>query len=230
MTPQKLQIIQEADQWLAVAKPAGLSTEGLHQGYDTAESLLRGMRPDIRFLALPHRLDRPTSGLLLVAKSKSALRHLNQCLAKGLTSKHYLAITQPADLPKAATLIHYHRKDARHRRAILREKTTAGFREARLWYRRLRSTPDQHHLLQVRLFTGRYHQIRVQLAAVGTPVYNDQHYGAEKHLAEPMIGLHAWRLSFPEPGSLKQVQLQLPIPDNACWPEEWRKKTLQELP
>lgn len=224
-----LPVIGKGHQWIAIQKPAGMTVEKGSQAYDTVESLLRAHWPSRAFVGFPHRLDRPTSGILLVARNKSTLRALNQQFAAGQVQKHYLMLTQKTDLPQAQTLTHWLQKDRKQRRASITDQSTLGAKEARLWFRHLQVTPQQHTLLQVRLFTGRYHQIRAQMAHVGAPVLNDTPYGSEKLSPEPCIALHAWRIQFADPKTGKTIYLEAPLPQNPCWPASWQGKRLEEI-
>jgi len=224
-----LPIIHEGRHWMAIQKPAGLTVEQGAGDYDTVESLLRTQLHPRGFIGFPHRLDRPTSGILLIAQNKNTLRLLNQQFAGGHLQKHYLMLTQKGDLPKAQTLTHWLRKDQQQRKALITQQSEVKAKEAKLWFRQLRKAPQNQTLLQVRLFTGRYHQIRAQMAHIGSPVVNDTWYGGPKVSPTPCIALHAWRLEFTDPHSGKAVRLQAPLPANDCWPQIWHEKSIEEI-
>lgn len=222
-------IISKGHQWVGIHKPAGITVEQGSGAYDTVESLLRAHWPPRAFVGFPHRLDRPTSGILLVARNKSTLRALNQQFAAGQVQKHYLMLTQKTDLPKAQTLTHWLQKDRQKRSAIITGQPTPNSKECRLWFRQLQVTPPKQTLLQVRLFTGRYHQIRAQMAHIGAPVLNDTSYGSESVSSDPCIALHAWRIQFTDPKTGNTVHLEAPLPQNECWPVAWQGKRLEEI-
>lgn len=221
-----LQIIRETDHWIALHKPAGQSVEGLDLPFVTLEQAVRNHLPK-GYLGIVHRIDRPTSGVLIMARKKSALRHLQQQFERRTVRKDYLAVTQSPPPRKADTLQQWHRKSPDRKKALISDQEVTGSKEARLWFRQV-SEIDGRALVQVRLFTGRYHQIRAQFASLGCPLLNDQVYGADQQTDDIAIGLHAWRLQFRDPADGSIISLTAPTPENTLWPAAWRN--LSDLP
>jgi 23S rRNA pseudouridine1911/1915/1917 synthase len=194
-----LEILFESNQLLVINKPAGLSSDP-QWDYPSAEGeaqryLKEKYGRPAKFLALAHRLDRPVSGVLLLAKKKSVLKELQDHWADPSTQKVYLALTE-RPLPEAeGQLVHYLRTDRAAKKAIVSEAEDGGARRCALTYRRLGEGPlPQCFLSEIRLHTGRYHQIRAQLAAVGCPLLGDVKYGSTRTYREQAIALHAAEL------------------------------------
>lgn len=194
-----LNILHESNQLLVVDKPAGLSSDP-QWDYPSAEGealayLKQQYGRPPKFLALAHRLDRPVSGVLLLAKKKSVLKELQEHWADSTTEKIYLALTERPLPEPEGRLEHYLRTDRANKKAIASEATDGGARRCELTYRRLGEGPlPQCFLSEIRLHTGRYHQIRAQLAAVGCPVLGDTKYGSTRSYREEAIALHAAEL------------------------------------
>jgi len=200
--------------------------EGLNLPFVTLEQTVRQHLPK-GYLGIVHRIDRPTSGIILMAKKKSALRHLQQQFEQRKIRKDYLAATQSPPPKKADTLEQWHHRSSDQKKALITDQPVKGSKEARLWFRKVAEVSGRA-LIQVRLFTGRYHQIRAQFAQMGCPLLNDQLYGAEECTADIAIALHAWRLQFKDPANASTVSLEAPTPQHAPWPEPWQN--LSDLP
>jgi 23S rRNA pseudouridine1911/1915/1917 synthase len=205
----ELPIIRETAHWLAIDKPAGLITER-NPWEASAEALVfdylqRGRRPP--FLGIVHRLDRVTSGVLLLAKKKSALRELNRQFAERQVQKTYLAMVEQLPAHAEGELTHWLVKSQAEKRALVYAQEQPGSLRCSLHYRCLSG-----NLLEVRPATGTFHQIRAQLAAIGCPIAGDQLYGASQVYRPRAIMLHAWRLQFTDPSSGQAVALEAPPP------------------
>jgi 23S rRNA pseudouridine955/2504/2580 synthase len=179
--------------------------------YGVIESL-RAERPQAKFLELAHRLDRDTSGLLLIAKKRSALVELHRMLREGEVRKIYLAVVKGAVAQKTLELresLHKYVTASGERRVSVRE----GGMEAVTKVKRLR-TGAEHSLLEVELLTGRTHQIRVHLAHAGHPIIGDDKYGdfALNKALKTRLLLHAASLSFRHPLTGESVKLESPAP------------------
>lgn len=215
-----LQIIRETEHWIALNKPAGQSVEGLNLPFLTLEQAVRNHLPN-GYLGIVHRIDRPTSGLVVMAKKKSAHRHLQQQFEKRMIRKDYLAVTEYPLPRKANTLQQWHRRSGDRKKALITDQPVKGSKEARLWFRQVAEANGQT-LVQVRLFTGRYHQIRAQFAQMGCALLDDQLYGATKQSEDIAIGLHAWRLQLRDPADRSDITLAAPTPANQPWPGQWQ--------
>jgi len=205
--PLSQRIVFEDNHVLVVNKTSSELVQGDKTGdpsiLDELKKLIkeRDQKPGNVFLGLVHRLDRPTSGLVIVAKTSKALSRLTGAFRDRLVSKDYLVITEKGpegpDLslePKGLM------EDllGRNEKTNTSKVVAAGGQEARLEYE-LIQTLDSYLVWQVRLDTGRHHQIRVQFASRGFPVRGDLKYGARRSIPGGGIGLHAWRLDFPHP-------------------------------
>ena len=217
-------ILLEDEHRIALDKPAGVAVHGGSGVSFGVIEQLRRARPDARFLELVHRLDRETSGILLVAKKRSALKHLQDQFRERETGKTYLALVL-GDWPERLKVI-----DVPLRKYLLaggegegerRVKTTTkddpdGMRSISLVKVRQR-LPD-FTLLEVTIKTGRTHQIRVHLASQGHPIAGDDKYGDfERNKSLQKQGLrrmflHAWRLQFVHPATAQAVELLAPLP------------------
>ena len=221
-------VLFEDDHLLAIDKPAGVAVHGgSGLAFGVIEQLRRA-RPDARLLELVHRLDRETSGVLLIAKKRSALKHLQEQFRERSTGKTYLALVQGAwpankkviDLP----LHKYLQADGERRVRVTTQDDPEGMRSITLVKirkvmepRPLQGLPAMS-LLEVTIKTGRTHQIRVHLSSQGHPIVGDDKYGdfdlnrrVQKQGLKRMF-LHAWRLQFNHPASGERVELRAELP------------------
>lgn len=209
-------IVYEDAALLVVDKPAGVAVHGgSGVSFGVIESL-RAARPAAKFLELAHRLDRDTSGLLLIAKKRSALVELHRMLREGEISKLYLAVAKgqwKGDAREIRESLHKYVNAKGERRVSVQEGGVAALTQVRV----LKKSPD-FSFLEVRLLTGRTHQIRVHLAHAGHPVLGDDKYGdfdlnhrLEKRGVKRLL-LHASRLAFSHPLSGEALKLEAPPP------------------
>jgi 23S rRNA pseudouridine1911/1915/1917 synthase len=211
-----MNILYEDHQLLVLHKPAGLSAESGDLPYPSAEkealAYLSGQGRKNVYLRCAHRLDRPASGLLLLAKSKSALSNLMQQFEQRSVEKTYLAVTeQPAPAPEGM-LEHWLSKDAGGRKSLVHDQPDLGGQAARLHYRILTRTAGRT-LWCVKPETGRFHQIRAQLSHLGCPIVGDVLYGGI-FWQDYQIQLHAHRMVFVHPRTTEKMIMECPIPDN----------------
>jgi 23S rRNA pseudouridine1911/1915/1917 synthase len=211
-----LEILYEDNHCLAVAKPAGsLSThfEGREETLDrAAKAYLKGRygKPGNVFLGIVHRLDRPVSGVLLFARTSKAAARLAQQFREGTVEKVYWAVVEGEVARAAGSLEDWLRKDRDTGRVEVVEPQEPGSRQALLHYQR-RAGHGGLTWLEVRPQTGRTHQLRVQLAHHGSPVYGDAKYGAV-HTFGRAIALHARALTFLHPVRYEPVTLTAEVP------------------
>jgi 23S rRNA pseudouridine955/2504/2580 synthase len=214
-------IVYEDTHLLVIDKPAGVAVHGgSGVSYGVIEQL-RAARPQAKFLELVHRLDRETSGLLLLAKKRSALTHLHEQMREGTTDKRYLAMVagdwknprQHVKLP-----LHKYTTADGERRVVVQ----AGGQEAHTVFNLLRKWQD-FALLEAELKTGRTHQIRVHLASSGFPILGDEKYGdfalnkqlqkaSDTRGALKRMFLHAYRITFQHPETGAPLTLTAPLP------------------
>lgn len=168
------------------------------------------------YLGLIHRLDRPTGGVMVFAKSSKAASRLSEQMREGDFEKRYYATLVGTPREEKATLTHYMKKNAINNMVYVCEPTVEGAKFAELEYKVL-ETQNQLSLVDVRLHTGRSHQIRVQMNAIGCPVYGDMRYGGEK-AKKGYLALWAYYLAFTHPVSKERMVFRVQPPkDNTPW-------------
>jgi 23S rRNA pseudouridine955/2504/2580 synthase len=210
--PHDFPVAYEDASILVIDKPAGVAVHGgSGVSFGVIESL-RAARPQAKLLELAHRLDRDTSGLLLIAKKRTALVELHRMLRDGEVRKIYLAVVKGALAQKTLELresLHKYVTSAGERRVSVNEQGLAALTRVT----RLKKTAD-FSLLEVELLTGRTHQIRVHLAHAGHPIVGDDKYGdfALNRQLKARLMLHAARLAFRHPLSGEQMKLESPPP------------------
>ncbi len=207
-------VLTNNHQFVAFNKPAGLAAQ---TDKTTDTSLLElGSAYCKTQLYTIHRIDRPTSGLILYAKTTTAAASLSEQLRERRAEKKYLAIVAEHPPKMEDTLQHFLLRDGRKMRAEIVKAKQAGAQEAILHYRYVAGS-DRYHLLEIQLETGRFHQIRAQLAAIGCSVHGDVKYGARRRNADRSIDLHAYQMALTHPGTGDAVVLVAPPPDNPLW-------------
>jgi 23S rRNA pseudouridine1911/1915/1917 synthase len=223
-----LEILFEDNHCLALNKPAGLLTQGDATGepnqLDEAKENLRTryQKPGNVFLGLLHRLDRPVSGAILFAKTSKAAERISRQFRDGSIRKVYWAIVEGRPPGESGEWIDILKKDEAKNVVSVVSASTPGGREARLAFRILERRGGQT-LLELRPFTGRSHQLRVQLASRGLPIVGDRKYGARSILRAAdggsRIALHAREMAFTHPTRQEVISIVAPVP--ADWPGGW---------
>lgn len=168
------------------------------------------------FCGVVHRLDRPTSGALVFARTSKALSRLNEQFRNKETKKIYWAVTENAPAEKTGKLVQFLKKNEKQNKSYATDHEVSGSKRAVLEYTVLESS-DNYHLLEVRLETGRHHQIRCQLAQMGCPIKGDVKYGARRSNKDLSIHLHARKLEFIHPTTKETISVVAPCPDDALW-------------
>ncbi|MCS6850570.1 MAG: RluA family pseudouridine synthase, partial [Gemmataceae bacterium] len=227
-----LAILFEDNHCLAVAKPAPLLTQGVPPGIPTLEGLVRAYikeryhKPGNVYLGIPHRLDRPVSGVVLFARTSKAARRLAEQFAQRQVAKVYWALLEAEPQPSEGVWHDWVRKHPEESRAEVVTTDDPGARQAVVEYRVLGRGPEGT-LVEFRPQTGRMHQLRVQAAARGAPVRGDALYGAREPFGPPadsprdrVIALHARSLTFLHPIRYEPVQVTAPLPE--WWPASVR--------
>lgn len=208
-------VLYKNNQLIAFNKPAGLPVQSDRTGdksmLELASIYTKGQ------VELIHRLDRPASGLILMAKNKKALAHLNQQFKDRQVEKAYLAVVQNRPKADTGTIDHLLLRDGRKNQSRVVPAGTKDAKAAQLNYTYLGSS-DAYHLLEIHLLTGRHHQIRAQLAAMDCPIKGDVKYGARRKNPDRSIHLHAWKLGFKHPVSGQMEHLTAPLPtEDPVW-------------
>ena len=173
-------------------------------------------KPGNVFCGVTHRLDRPTSGVVVFAKTSKALTRLNEMFRNGEIDKTYWAIVKKRPEKETGTLVHYLIKNEKTNKSTAYDKEKPNTKKAVLHYN-LIATSDNYNLLEVKLETGRHHQIRSQLSKIGSPIKGDLKYGAERSNPDGSISLHARSISFIHPVSKEKIEVTAPTPENNLW-------------
>lgn len=174
-------------------------------------------KPGAVFLGVVHRLDRPVSGVVVLARTSKSLERMNALFRDKETKKTYWAIVKKKPAKEQGTLIHWLLKDEKKNKTTFFIRETPGALRSELSYRVI-GTAQSHWLLEVNPVTGRPHQIRVQLASMGCPIRGDVKYGFEQPNADGRsISLHARRLEFVHPVKKEVMKFEAPLPDDGFW-------------
>ena len=214
--------LYEDNHIIIVSKQAGEIVQGDKTGdvplSETVAAYLKEKysKPGNVFVGVPHRLDRPVSGVVVFAKTSKALARMNQLVHDRQVKKIYWAIVKNVPEKTEDTLIHYLYRDERANKTLVSFVPKDGYLKAELKYKLVASS-DIYHLLEVELITGRHHQIRSQLAAIGSPIRGDLKYGFPRSCADASIGLHARSVSFIHPVSLQTVEIVASPPKDKLW-------------
>ncbi len=168
------------------------------------------------FCGVVHRLDRPTSGALVFARTSKGLSRLNEQFREKSTKKIYWAVVESVPKPHAGRLEHFLKKNEKQNKSYASKDETTGSKRAVLSYKLLLSS-DNYHLVEIELETGRHHQIRCQLATMGCIIKGDVKYGAKRSNKDGSIHLHARHLEFQHPTSKELIQITAPVPADPLW-------------
>lgn len=173
-------------------------------------------KPGNVFCGVTHRLDRPTSGVVIFAKTSKALSRLNEMFRKDSIDKVYWAIVKNRPSKIEDKLVHYLIKDEKKNKSSAFNTEKPNTKKAVMHYK-LISTSQNYSLLEVNLETGRHHQIRCQLAKIGSPIKGDLKYGAVRSNPDGSISLHARSISFIHPVSKVKIEVTAPVPMDNLW-------------
>lgn len=173
-------------------------------------------KPGNVYLGVVHRLDRPTTGLVLFSKTSKALPRLNKLFADKAAKKTYWALVKNPPPKEQDTLIHWLKKNPKNNKSTAFATETKDSKKAILHYKLLKQL-DTYYLLEIELETGRHHQIRVQLASIGCPIKGDLKYGFNRSNPDGSISLHARKLEFEHPVKKEPVDILAPVPEDALW-------------
>jgi len=217
-----LPLLYEDNHIIAVNKRIGELVQGDRSGdpclVDAVKKYLREkfQKQGNVFLGVVHRLDRPTSGVVLFARTSKALQRLNALFRENRVRKVYWGIVNNTPPKHSDTLIHYLTRNTSQNKSYLQAAPQAGAKEARLSYRWVLSV-ERYHLLEIDLHTGRHHQIRAQLAAIGCPIKGDLKYGFPCSNPEGGIHLHAREVSFDHPVRNVPLRIIADPPADPVW-------------
>ena len=217
-----MQVIYEDNHIIVVAKRSGEIVQGDKSGdrplTEDVKAYLKEQyaKPGLVFLGVVHRLDRPVSGLVVFARTSKALSRLNEMFRNGSIHKTYWALVQTPPPAEEGELIHWLTRNERQNKSYAYRNEVPGSKKAVLRYRVIGQT-DRYTLLEIQLLTGRHHQIRCQLAAMGCPIRGDLKYGAPRSTPDGSISLLARSIEFVHPVSKEIIRLEAPLPEDSLW-------------
>ena len=217
-----MQVVYEDNHLIIVSKQSGEIVQGDKTGDVPLSELVKQYikekykKPGSVFLGVVHRLDRPVSGLVVFARTSKALERLNRMFANGEVHKTYWAITQNRPEQMEDTLEHWLTRNEKQNKSYAYDREKPGAKRAVLKYKVIGAT-DRYNLLEVNLLTGRHHQIRGQLAAIGCPIRGDLKYGAKRSNPDGSISLLSRRIEFIHPVSKEPISVDAPLPNDNLW-------------
>ena len=217
-----MEVLYEDNHIIIVSKRAGEIVQGDKTGdvplSDIVAAYLKEKysKPGNVFVGVPHRLDRPVSGLVVLAKTSKALSRLNEMFRVGSVDKRYLAIVKNRPKQPEGRLENWLVRNEKQNRSYAYDKEVPGSKQAILNYKLVASSVN-YHLLEIELLTGRHHQIRCQLAKMGCPIKGDLKYGAERSNPDGSISLHAFHVTFEHPVSHETIDVKAPLPEDSLW-------------
>ncbi|MBD0831724.1 RluA family pseudouridine synthase [Aestuariibaculum sediminum] len=173
-------------------------------------------KPGNVYLGVVHRLDRPTTGLVIFAKTSKALPRLNALFVSKDINKTYWAVVKNAPPKEKDTLIHWLKKNPKNNKSTAFSKEVKDSKKAILHYKILKKL-DNYVLLEINLETGRHHQIRSQLSSIGCPIKGDLKYGFDRSNKDASIHLHARHITFVHPVKNEPISITAPLPNDPIW-------------
>lgn len=224
-----LEVLYEDNHLIVINKRASEIVQGDKTG---DEPLVEKVREYIRhkyekpgnvFCGLVHRLDRPTSGVLVFARTSKSLERMNKLFAEQHPDKTYWAVVEKAPKQPNGALKHYLTRNEKQNKSYASDVAKTGSKEARLSYKQLLQS-DRYTLLEIALETGRHHQIRAQLATIGCVIKGDLKYGAKRSNPDGSIHLHARSLRFKHPTREEEITIVAPVPAEPLW--QWFQQKL----
>jgi 23S rRNA pseudouridine1911/1915/1917 synthase len=219
---KNLKILFEDNHLIVVNKRVGDLVQGDKTGDTPLSDLLKAylkekyQKPGKVYLGVVHRLDRPTTGIVVFAKTSKALERLNKMLREKTIQKTYWAVVKNKPVKSEDTLVNYLRKNPKNNKATVFNKETIDSKKAILHYKTIKSL-DNYHLLEIDLETGRHHQIRAQLSHINCPIKGDLKYGFDRSNKNAGIHLHARRICFAHPVTKALLTLEAPTPKDPIW-------------
>jgi 23S rRNA pseudouridine1911/1915/1917 synthase len=202
-------ILYEDADLIAVNKPAAIPTQTDDTGDKPLIQLVEKQQNIKLFLV--HRLDRPTSGVIVFAKNEHAATDLSAQFQGRKTQKKYFAIVEKKPEKESDTLVHFLVQNPSNNKSFAAPEGTLNAKRAEMRYE-LKGSSDRYFLLEIALLTGRHHQIRSQLAEIGCPIKGDVKYGARRSNVDRSIHLHAAELTFRQPKSGEKLIIKAPFP------------------
>lgn len=215
-------VLYEDNHIIIVNKEVGEIVQGDKTGDKPLSDIVKDFlkkkynKPGNVFCGVTHRLDRPTSGVVVFAKTSKALSRLNEMFKKDQIQKTYWAVVKKLPNKSEDTLTHYLTKNEKTNKSTAYDTEKPKTKRAVLHYKLIGKSAN-YYLLEINLETGRHHQIRCQLAKIGCPIKGDLKYGSERSNPDGGISLHARAISFIHPVSGNEINVVAPTPPDALW-------------
>lgn len=219
---KNLQVLYEDNHLIVVNKRPGDIVQGDKTGDIPLSEVVKEYlkvthkKPGNAYLGVVHRLDRPTSGIVVFAKTSKALPRLNKLFSEGKTKKTYWAVVTPSPKSQKGTLTHWLVRNPKQNKSYPHKREVRNSKKAILNYELLKRL-DNYFLLEIDLKTGRHHQIRAQLAAIGCTIKGDLKYGAHRSNKNGSIHLHSRKLEFEHPVKKESFSFIAPPPKDVVW-------------
>lgn len=224
-----IEVLYEDNHLIGVNKKAGDITQGDKTGDETLPDKVKAWlkvkydKPGNVFCGVIHRLDRPTSGIVMLAKTSKSLSRMNAMFQKKQVQKTYWAIVEDKPSTDSGSLSDYLKKNDKQNKSYVVKKDTPEAKHAELDFKLIASS-DRYYLLEINPRTGRHHQIRTQLAHLGTIIKGDLKYGAKRSNGDGSISLHARKIQFTHPVSQESISITAPVPNDSLW--NWFEKAV----
>ena len=217
-------VLYEDNHIIAVNKRVGDIVQGDKTGDNPLSEIVKSFlkkkynKPNNVFLGVVHRIDRPASGVVIFAKTSKSLKRLNNMIKNSEIEKFYWAITKNKSEKRNDTLVHWLKKNPKNNKSTHFKKETENSKKAILHYKIIKELKN-YYLLELLLETGRHHQIRTQLSAIGCPIKGDLKYGYDRSNKDGGICLHAKKISFSHPVTKKKILISAPLFEHDIWKE-----------
>ena len=215
-------ILYEDNHIIVLNKLVGEITQGDKTGDEPLSETLRQFlkvrnnKQGNAFIGIPHRIDRPVSGIVVFAKTSKALSRFNNMFREGNIQKTYYAIVKNKPQLDEATLVNHLIRNEKINKSFVSKNQTSNSKIAKLHYK-IAGQSDNYFLLEIELMTGRHHQIRCQLAAIDCPIKGDLKYGFPRSNHDGGISLHARKIKFIHPVTHNEIEVTAPFPKNDLW-------------
>jgi len=219
---ENLQILHEDNHIIVINKRVGDIVQGDKTGDKPLSEIVKEFikekynKPGEVFLGVVHRLDRPTTGIVVFARTSKALERLNAMFSNRETQKTYWAVVKNKPSKAEDTLVHYLKRNEKNNTSKAHLKEVPESKKASLDYKIIKEL-DNYYVLEINLHTGRHHQIRAQLNAIGCPIKGDLKYGFDRSNPDSGIHLHAIKLVFNHPVTKETIKLIAPTPKDVIW-------------
>jgi 23S rRNA pseudouridine1911/1915/1917 synthase len=221
-TKDNLQVLHEDNHIIVINKRVGDIVQGDKTGDEPLSDVIKSYlkekynKPGEVFLGVVHRLDRPTTGIVIFAKTSKALTRLNETFKNRETQKTYWAVVKNQPPKETDTLIHFLKRNPKNNTSKAHTKEVPDSKKASLTYKIIKKL-DNYFVLEIDLHTGRHHQIRAQLQAIGCPIKGDLKYGFDRSNPDGGIHLHARKLVLTHPVTKEIITFIADLPNNSIW-------------